>query len=266
MASDHVLFHTRFTESSKIQDMTPLVGTRNVRTGYGNARLVSMRTFYMTNNNGGDVTSCYIDVTNSNWIRPQNFTVGNFRSPTILAESSASYEDGRMAPLAPNSTWNAVAAMGSAWVPGTGGYCDVFLLVEIDYDAVPSVKPEATTGYPITVRAVQPGITAQPNVPTRILSFDPLDPGVEYIVTEAKVDNYPFAGGAIFTIITGLQGQRGLNMVIATKGLGEDMVQKVHDSVKLVKQAFNIDMIFSYGITNAQIVSKLQLVANRNGI
>ena len=266
MAIDQILYHAHATAQGDVV-FKPIVGAGAVRSGYGTPRLVGLRALYAVNTGGNRPGVVHVFVRNSNWVRNTEVNAAEFKTTTALSEDSSAYESGRRAKLTENSTFDVTGHVGT-WTPGTGGFIDCFLIVDIDYESVPANDVPSAMGFPVTFTTSKTGMTIQPNVLTPVESYDFLDPGVDYLLNELRAGffNNTNGPGAYFAVISGVQTMRGLNMIIPVKAYGEDVLVNIKSSVKFTKQAYNIGVVSSYGMAPGSVTFKHQFIASANSV
>ena len=262
MASDYVLYHVQKTTATATK-MEVLSGSINVRSGYGQAKLKSIRALYHDADGGNK--NCYIEVRNSNWVRGLNIIASRYGAETSLGTETYGYTLGHDALLTPNSSFNITASLSATSTSAVDIYC----LIEIDYSDVPTNDVKSAKGFPMSVPISMSGNIAA-NTQTRLANVDNLDPGVEYLLSEVRgntINPQPISNQIpCFIVLSGVQSMRGLNIIVPIREVGEAIVPQIMNSVKWVKQSYNVDVIT--GATNGSITIDLHLefIASSNSV
>ena len=263
MASDYVLYHARHTAEGE-KKMDVISGSVNVRSGYGNPTLKSVRALYKSSD-GGATSRTSVELRNSNWVRSLDVIAAEWSAATSLGTETFGFSSGRDAPLKANSSFNIVSNTIGAL---TGGATrDVYCLVEIDYSDVPTNNVKTARGFPMTVKEYLSGAVV-PNTQIHLKAVDNLDPGVEYLLSEVRFNHSVQTGHTqpMFIILSGVQTMRGLNVIIPVKRSGQDLVPQYETSVKWTKQSYNIGLITSITESSFWADLVLEFVASGNSV
>lgn len=260
MAYDTMLYRATITAGSTVI-LNQIVGPSTVRTGYGNAKLVSVQAFTHSTNTA-DAPKVQVEYKNNTWVRSNKLWAGKFDDIAAHARNTLNYVYGHGYKLPANSTFIVTAKdITSSAFTGT---VTVDVLITVDYDAVKAINPDSYEGCPITFECTQSsGVTGNAGDQVRLGSYDVLDPTVSYCINEISSSN---PQGMMYVIIGGLQPQQGLVRVIPCPAVGSKIVPTVLGSVAFTKQSFDIYVLSDVAISNQVIPIYLELLASTNSM
>jgi len=264
---DNVLFHARLTSTTTAGTVVPLAvleGIENVRQGYGNPKLKSVRGLYaVASTDTNTLAGIPIEVKNSNWIDSAGVLAQKFADDTSLGKNTLGFMRGRDKDIMPNSSWIIQATLPATWTynASTAPYLDIYALIEIEYSAVEGINTENTTGSPVMKQAINQSVTGSANTKVNIGSFDNLLQGVDYVMSEVSQSS-GITGTAQFLIIEGFSNQRGLERIIPIKADG--IADQIAGSTYLRKQTYSLEMISNVAYSASSIQINMEMIASTN--
>lgn len=260
MAYDTMLYRGTITAGGTVI-LNQIVGPSTIRTGYGNAKLVSVQAFAHSTN-AADTPKVQIEYKNNNWVRSNKLWAGLFGDATAHARNTYNYVYGHGYKLPSNSTF--IVSAKSIDTSAYSGTVTVDVLITVDYDAVKSINPDNYEGCPITFSCTQSaGVTGNAGDQIRLGSYDPLDPTVTYCLNEISSSNVQ---GMMYVIIGGLQPQQGLVRVLPVPPVGAKIVPTILGSVAFTKQSFDIYVLSDIAISSQIIPIDMELLASTNSM
>ena len=263
---DNVLYHARMTANVSAGTVVPLAfmkGIENVRQGYGTAKLKNVRAWYaVADTDTNALNAIPVSIKNSNWVDSAGLSAQKFKGDTALSKGTLAFMRGRDKELLPNTTWTISATM-PAWTynASTAPYIDIFVLIEIEYSAVPGINTENTAGSPVMKQASNASDTGSANVPVAIGTFDNLLQGITYILSEVS-EPIGAIGTAQFLIVEGFSAQAGLIRIIPIKADG--MADQIEGSVYLTKQTYNLSIISNVALSGTAVTVNMEMIASAN--
>lgn len=259
MAYDDMLYRATITSGGSAV-LTQIKGPSTIRAGYGNPTLVSVKAFWHSTNHEDD-PEIQIEYKNTNWTRSNRMFAAKFGSETAQARNSYSYVSGHAFGLLQNSSF-VVSATAAGAIAGT---CTVDVIITVDYDAVPSSDPSQYKGCPITFPLTQQTpVSGAAGAQVRLGSYDPLDPGITYMLNEVSTSNANL--GMAYLVLEGIQTQRGLSRLFPLPYAKTAIINTVLGSVLITKQSFELSVISDTAIENQTIPLYLEMLASSNSI
>ena len=264
---DNVLFHARLTSTTTAGTVVPLAvleGIENVRQGYGDAKLKSVRGLYaVAGTDTNALKGIPIEIKNSNWIDSAGVLAQNFAEDSSLGKNTLGFMRGRDKAILPNSSWIVQATLPATWTynASTAPYLDIYAILEIEYSAVDGISTENSTGSPVMKQAINQSVTGPANAKVNIGSFDNLLQGVTYVISEVSQSS-GVAGTAQFLVIEGFSNQRGLERIIPIKDNG--IADQIAGSTYLTKQTYSLSMISNIAYSASNIQINMEMIASAN--
>lgn len=259
-ARDNVLFYASVASGATAGTVVPLsllAGVENVRQGYGSARLMSVRAFWVGSYSSNG-TAIPIEIKNSNWVDSAGLIAQGWTADATLNRDSLGFLRGRGKELAPNTSWIINATLPS----NTTGAGVIYAVIEIEYSDVPGYSTENAPGSPVFKTCSATGVTGAANTIINLGSFDNLLQNVNYMISEVSVQGANAAGNATFVVLQGFSNQRGLMRIIPAKHTG--LADQIDGSVILTKQTYSLGLISSGAQSSASVIVGLELVASTN--
>ena len=264
---DNVLFHARLTSTTTAGTVIPLTvleGIENVRQGYGDVKLKSVRGLYAkAGTDTNTIKGIPIEIKNSNWIDSAGVLAQDFSEDSSLGKNTLGFMRGRDKGVLPNSSWIVQATLPATWTynASTAPYLDIYVLLEMEYSAVEGISTENATGSPVMKQAINQSVTGPANAKVNIGSFDTLLQGITYVMSEVSQSS-GVTGTAQFLVIEGFSNQRGLERIIPIKDNG--IADQIAGSTYLTKQTYGLSMIsnVAYSASNVQI--NMEMIASAN--
>lgn len=261
MAYDNVIFSGTIpnaTAAGTDTILTPIFGAgANIRTGYGNARLVAVEA-YATGAQAGNIK---VRVKNSNQVLPMGLWAVKVGAINALQKNMGSYMSGLSCPLAINSTMN-ISVRNDATATAA---VTVHVCLTIDYDAVPAVDPNVV-GFPVVLDYSKSGVVAAANTVVSIGTYDNLLVARRYILREAVVTGMPTTG-INWLIIQGFAAQSGLVRAIpipTVKPVEGVELRQIRGSIMITKQQYDLAVLSSAAITTTTIGASIEMWTDSN--
>lgn len=259
MAYDDLLYRATFSAAGQ-QNLNQIFGPSTIRSGYGKAKLISVRALWHSTAATDDV-EVEIEYKNSNWTRSNRLWAGRFGAETAQARNTYNYVNGHGFGVLSNSSF-VIGANLTGTITGT---VTVDVIITIDYDSVPSINPDNYAGCPITFRATQSaGVSGAAGSVIRLGSYDPLDPGITYALNECSTTNA--ALGMAYLILQGIQTQRGLARLFPLPAAKTGIVPTILGSVTIVKQSFELSILSDIAVSEQIVPINLEMLASSNSI
>ena len=264
---DNVIFHARATANVAAGAQIPLslmYGIENVRQGYGKAKLKSVRSvFAHATTDTNTIVPIPVEIKNSNWVDAAGVIAQDFAKDTALSKNTLAYMRGRDKELIPNSGWMITATVPAAWTynASTAPYLDIYVILEIEYDAVQGIDTENTLGSPVMKQAINNSVTGSANAPMSLGSYDNLLQGIQYVLSEVSI-TAGNTGTAQFLIIEGFAAQSGLIRIIPIKADGQAI--QIEGSVYLKKQTYNLGFISNVALSSTATKINMEMIASAN--
>lgn len=260
MAYDTMLYRATITHGATV-NLNQIVGPSTIRTGYGNAKLVSVQAF-VHSTNAADTPKIQVEYKNNNWVRSNKLWAGLFGDAAAHARNTFNYVYGHGYKLQTNSTF--IVSAKSIDTSAYSGTVTVDVLITVDYDSIKAINPDNYEGCPVCFELTQPsGVTGNAGDQVRLGSYDPLDPAVSYCINEISSSNVQ---GMMYVIIGGLQPQQGLVRVLPVPPVGAKIVPTVLGSVAFTKQSFDVYVLSDIAISSQIIPIYMELLASTNSM
>jgi len=264
---DNVLYHARLTANTSAGTVIPLAvleGIENVRQGYGEVKLKSVRgLFAHATTDTNTMTGIPVEVKNSNWIDSAGVLAQDFAEDSSLGKNTLGFMRGRDKGVLPNSSWIIQATLPFTWTynASTAPYLDIYILLELEYSGVDGINTENSTGSPVMKQAINQSVTGPANAKVNIGSFDNLLQGITYVMSEVSQSS-GITGTAQFLIIEGFSNQRGLERIIPIKDNG--IADQIAGSTYLTKQTYGLSMISNVAYSASSVQVNMEMIASAN--
>lgn len=233
-------------------------GPSVVRDGNGKATL--RRVVCITDNGAGITMPLTAHIRNGNWndeiISPAHlFTAVSF-------QNGKSVQQGGKYDLVVNSAFSCTVECRAAGT--TTAAVDAFVIIEIDYDAIPAVEdPAHEQGMPMsielkdqTIAYTAPGSVQATGIVWNRQNVDLFKAGYRYVLADIFADNLAGVACLGFVAISGAAGQAGLKRVIPVVMDAGYMPIRLLDAVPMVKGPMQLEIA---AFASAAVTADVQL-------
>lgn len=221
MAIDTMVYAASFAAGSYTKGQTfPMKlidGPTVVRDGNGKATLKRIIAFTDASPGSGVDFPLNAHITNGNW--NDKITNPCHLFTNVMFQNGKSVQRGGDVELVVNSQFN--VTLEAKLAATTTDAFDAFVLIDIEYDKVPSVAdPEKQTGQPVTISGeytvanTAAGTAQASGLTWSAFSVDLFKAGYKYLLTDAFMDSLGSAQGIGFLTIYGASSQAGLKRII----------------------------------------------------
>lgn len=243
-------------------------GPMNVRPGRGTPRLKRMIGGIITAASGS-TSHWRIHIKNDGWIDESIILAGYLTDSVALDQHSGCVKFGNNDALIQNSSWEVYAECIDTSVTTTVAN-SLFMLVDIDYDAVSSIiNPDKIDGVPMSINydKLSTPVNAFGSITTSTWSIENVDyfkAGNEYALQEVTAFATAAAQAGFFAI-SGAASMGGLTRIIPISVANMTTIkQQIEYATKLVKGPMNIQtMLFGPSATTTDLFMIHEYVKRR---